>query len=640
MFRLRLIDRFRFLIERQLSHGPFNQLLIVTAVIGLVSLVGGGLVLLSGIDDENLQESVWWAFLRLSDPGYLGDDEGIWRRIVSTALTIAGYVLFMGTLVAIMTQWLLRKMRLLEQGLTPVAYRGHVAVLGWSSRSLPLLKELLEQASLRGLKHRLKGKPIAVLADDITNGPLEQVQGDRQLRSKFRRLVLRSGSVLNPDHIDRVNVTEADTIVIPSSGHTGSLLTADAETVKTLASLRGRVLNSKRYPLVVAELQDSRKISIARQAYPGTLHVVASDIAVSRALARSLVTQGMSKVLNNLLVDPAGAQFYVLSIPEMALNKWSAVQSYLSHGIACGLYNTERGLNLNPSSGLPVKPGDRVIILARSVPEFLSKPQRTTRVNQTEGELNATASALRKTDSFGAGSKRVLMLGWNKRVPALVEEIAGYGDLRCDITSVSTTPIEDRQQELNDRLTEKAYVSAPNIEFHQADYTYEHVLRQYEPSEYDVVLMFSSDRSLSGEEADARTIVGYLVLEKLLSKVDATPRVILELSDASNEAFVTAKNNEVLISSLMVSHVLAQIVMYPELRYVYDELLAASGADISILPIAEHWYGRYSFGQLKQALSDEGLTLLGVQQSSETWLAPEDSDTFDCNESTRAILLV
>lgn len=638
MFRLRLIDRFRFLIERQLSHGPFNQLLIVAAVIGLVSLVGGGLVLLSGIDNENLQESVWWAFLRLSDPGYLGDDEGIWRRIVSTALTIAGYVLFMGTLVAIMTQWLLRKMRLLEQGLTPVAYRGHVAVLGWSSRSLPLLKELLEQASLRGLKHRLKGKPIAVLADDITNGPLEQVQGDRQLRSKFRRLVLRSGSVLNPDHIDRVNVTEADTIVIPSSGHTGSLLTADAETVKTLASLRSRVLNSKRYPLVVAELQDSRKISIARQAYPGTLHVVASDIAVSRALARSLVTQGMSKVLNNLLVDPAGAQFYVLSISETALNKWSAVQSYLSHGIACGLYNTERGLNLNPSSGLPVKPGDRVIVLARSVPEFLSKPQRTTRVNQTEGELNATA--LRKTDSSGAGSKRVLMLGWNKRVPALVEEIAGYGDLRCDITSVSTTPIEDRQQEMNDRLTEKAYVSAPDIEFHQADYTYEHVLRQYEPSEYDVVLMFSSDRSLSGEEADARTIVGYLVLEKLLSKVDATPRVILELSDASNEAFVTAKNNEVLISSLMVSHVLAQIVMYPELRYVYDELLAASGADISIQHVADQLHGERSFAELKQRLAEEGLTLLGVQQAQQTRLAPQDSELFNCGSDTRLIMLV
>ena len=76
----------------------------------------------------------WWAFLRLTDPGYLGDDEGNWRRVVSTWLTVSGYVLFMGTLIAILTQWLNRTMRALEQGLTPITVRGaHCGARQWAA---------------------------------------------------------------------------------------------------------------------------------------------------------------------------------------------------------------------------------------------------------------------------------------------------------------------------------------------------------------------------------------------------------------------------------------------------------------------------------------------------------------------------
>ncbi len=47
------------------------------------------------------REAIWWAFLRLTDPGYLDDDEGTTRRLISVIVTVLGYVLFMGSLVAI-----------------------------------------------------------------------------------------------------------------------------------------------------------------------------------------------------------------------------------------------------------------------------------------------------------------------------------------------------------------------------------------------------------------------------------------------------------------------------------------------------------------------------------------------------------
>ena len=43
----------------------------------LVALLGGLLMRLLAPDFDEVGESIWWAFLRLTDPGYLGDDEGL-----------------------------------------------------------------------------------------------------------------------------------------------------------------------------------------------------------------------------------------------------------------------------------------------------------------------------------------------------------------------------------------------------------------------------------------------------------------------------------------------------------------------------------------------------------------------------------
>ncbi|HBQ59805.1 MAG TPA: ion channel DMI1, partial [Balneolaceae bacterium] len=125
-----------FFLERQFVKGTHIQLFFVIALIGLISTIGGLLVLPAGDPASSVGESIWWAFLRLSDPGYLGDDEGTWRRIVSTFLTVAGYVVFMGSMVAIITSWLNRKIRSLEQGLTPVTANNHVVILGWTNRTI------------------------------------------------------------------------------------------------------------------------------------------------------------------------------------------------------------------------------------------------------------------------------------------------------------------------------------------------------------------------------------------------------------------------------------------------------------------------------------------------------------------------
>ena len=68
--------------------------------------------------------------------------QGITKRFISTTLTVAGYVLFLGALIAIMTQWLNQNLRRMESGLTPIARDGHVLVAGWTDRTVSILREM------------------------------------------------------------------------------------------------------------------------------------------------------------------------------------------------------------------------------------------------------------------------------------------------------------------------------------------------------------------------------------------------------------------------------------------------------------------------------------------------------------------
>ena len=134
----RAFNRFRFEVGQYLLRGAFYRLLIIASLVADHRPDGWAQRLEPVRRPRRCRSAtrIWWAFLRLTDPGYLGDDQGVFRRTVSTVITVIGYVLFLGALVAIMTQWLNQTLRQLESGLTPIARDGHVLVAGWTDRTL------------------------------------------------------------------------------------------------------------------------------------------------------------------------------------------------------------------------------------------------------------------------------------------------------------------------------------------------------------------------------------------------------------------------------------------------------------------------------------------------------------------------
>ena len=636
--RLRLLNRVQFALERLFVRGASFQLLLVAGLIGLISLVGGALVLPVAGEADHFGEVVWWAFLRLSDPGYLGDDEGVWRRIVSTILTVAGYVVFLGALVAILTQWLNARMRRLESGLTPVATRNHIVVLGWSNRTLPIVGEILQSEGrvkrflLRQHAGRLR---LVVLCDEVTAWHAQALRDDPAIGPRARHIVLRSGTPLALDDLERVDSLNAAAIILPSA-NVGAANSADVATIKALLSISSHPGAAQRpLPYVVAEIQDQRKAAIARRAYRGPLEVVSGNSLISRLLAQNLRNAGLSRVYGELLSHQIGAGVFVREAGPVAGESFRDAASRFADAVLCGLVRPgDDGFEpvLNPAPEVEIRPDDRLVFVAHDYDDIV--PRARTAVNVTD-----TAPIRHVGADTGGRIRRVLVLGWNSRVLALLAEFATYHDERFDVTLVSLISARSREA-MCEGLGELASVTIRHLE---ADYVVEDVLRTLDPMSFDNVLLVSSERLNSEEEADARAVMAYLLLEAMFEAQDQVPRTLLEIQDPDNAQLLAGRPVEVMVSPKLLAHIVAQVALRRELRTVFDALLMSHGPEIMLRRV-EDYPGVLEcpdFGRAAYRMRQAGEALVGLYHPArdELRLSPSAAESLNLGPGDQLVVL-
>ncbi|NBC03529.1 MAG: ion channel DMI1 [Bacteroidetes bacterium] len=623
--KVRLIERFNFFLERQFVKGTQVQLLFVVCLIGLLSIAGGFMVMPLDAAADKPGEAFWWAFLRLTDPGYLGDDEGMWRRIVSTFLTIAGNVVFIGSLVAIITTWLNRKIRTLEQGLTRVSAQNHIVILGWTNRTVHVAAELTHSRKRvkRFLKrHGSKYMKLIVLADDVNPYRLQELKDHPQIGKRANEIILRSGEGIDREHLQRVDSKHASAIIIPSKSNANrELITPDVETIKTLLSLNSEMQSQNgdgKKPFVVAEIQDENKVIAARRAYKGPLEVIPSDAILSRLIAQNLHHYGLSVVFNELLSHSQNNNLYVQELPEMEGKSLFELKALFPRAIIFGVVREKDDdfvPLLNPGIEFTLKKNDRLILLARNlddveiVPDSLSKKSEFEKLPDLQHTKPTSPGNIN-------GFSNLLVLGWNHQVPALIRELGTYTNESFQLTLASLRGLEDRKKSIDHILETSTNVNCIHV---VADYIRESELRSLHPSSFDHILFLSSDRLPDDEEADARTIVGYTLLEEVLETTGKQPQIIMELTDPGNEMLIKNFKSESIIGPLILSNLLATIAMRRELYTVYEELFTVGGAEIIFRNIDEYNLTprKITFRELENHIAEYDDTALGYYREEE-----------------------
>ncbi|WP_030763174.1 CASTOR/POLLUX-related putative ion channel [Streptomyces sp. NRRL F-2664] len=510
-------------------------------------------------------------------------------------------LLFVSTLVSLITTGIGQRIQSLRRGRSTVLEAGHTVVLGWSDQILPVVAELVAAHANQ------RRSAIAVLApkdkvdmeDEISTGLLAAGTRTRhggtgarpgvRTRPGATRIICRSGTTTDPAVLARMNPRASKAVlVLPSDGDAG-----DAHAVKTLLALDA-VLPRPRTAVVVAAVRDARSHLTARLAAGPGGHVLCADEIIARLLVQTARQPGLSLVYQELL-DFDGDEFYTAAARGLTGRTFGEALLAFTTSSVVGLLHADGRVALRPDTATEIGADDRIVLISEDDDTAVPEPAGP----WVEEEAIVTA---RPRSRY---AERLLLLGWNRRAPLVVEQLDEF---------VSPGTVLDVVA-LGDEVTRRtaAEVAAGrcrlDVSFHGGDITDPEVLAKLDVPAYDsVIVIGEADRGATapapaagpdaapsgaapgpGSGSDDNTLVTLLHLRAIGEAAGCELPLTTEMSDDGNRLLApTRAGADFIVSSRLISLLMTQISESGYLAQVFEELFRAEGSEFHLRPAADY----------------------------------------------------
>ena len=306
---------------------------------------------------------------------------------------------------------------------------------------------------------------------------------------------------------------------------------------------------------------------------------------------------------------------FTRNFPEFTGKTIREVKNHLSKVIVVGIVKIKNEKfipKLNVSEDYILKEKDRLVLLAdefaQTDPDKVSNPDLKTLTEPTPFEVS-------KKRSISGIEKKILILGWNHKIPALIKEFANYHEDQYYVDIVSIRPAFLREKAL-------ALIEIPTLNVQcrhiEADYVKEAEIKKIDPGRYDHIILVSTDKLEEDEEADARTIVGYILLEEILSQSKKQPKILIELADPSNQSMMKRFERDVIVSPMILSHMLTQVALQREMYYIYNQLFTVGGPEIAFKKPAAYGItqNKVTFQEIEQHATAKQETAIGIYSTN------------------------
>ncbi|MEV7521828.1 NAD-binding lipoprotein [Streptomyces sp. NPDC091371] len=490
----------------------------------------------------------------------LGGAVGSPLHVLASVTLALVALLFVSTLVSLITTGINKRLMLLRRGHSTVLEAGHTVVLGWSDQVFPVVSELVAANANQ------RRAAVAVLA------PKDKVEMEDEISARVTdsgttRIICRNGSTTDPTELCRVSPHTAKAVlVLPSGGDDG-----DAHVVKTLLALDAAVPGDGG-AVVVAAVRDTRNQVTARLAAGPGGHVLCVDDIVARLLVQTARQPGLSLVYQELL-DFEGDEFY--AAPARALVGRTFGEALLSFATssAVGLLRPGGGVVLNPDPGTPIGAGDRILVISED--------------DDTAVQLDVSSwvdeEAIVTPGPRTALPERLLLLGWNRRAPIVVDQLDQYVSpgSTLDVVALDARDLGAPRQRLE-------------VAFHGGDITDPVVLDKLDVASYDSVIVMGeetgADPAADAESrTDDRTLVTLLHLRAIGEDARCALPLTTEMSDDANRLLApTREGADFIVSGRLISLLMTQISESPHLAVVFEELFSAEGHELYLKPATDY----------------------------------------------------
>lgn len=560
---LRARLRYRF----DLMMGSGTIALIGLLVIVAFTLIGIATTLIviaglepAGTDPLGFAEASWASLMSTLDPGAMGSDQGWGFRFVRLAVTITG-VFIMAVLIGIITTGIDNRLDGLRKGRSLVLENDHTIILNWSDEIFEVLAQL-------AVANESRFRPrIVIMADR------DKVEMESEIAAKVRdlrnsKVICRTGDPTDLHDIGIVNPRECRSIIILSPDTPDP----DAAVIKTTLALVSEPGRRETPYRIAAEIRDSANSEIARLVGGSEVQLVLAADLVARIMVHSARQPGLSSVYTDLL-DFEGCEIYASHYPDMAGMSVADAALSFEKCTLIGLCVDERVM-LNPPPDQTLGENDRLILIAED-------DERIDVASTDE----AVAPTLPPPAEVMHGPERVLIIGWNKLAAKIVREFAD-----CLAPNSLLTIAASNMAKVEDEVA--------NLDLAGANFTTEvkrvssgrrAQIEQLDPLTYDHVLVLGEGEPGDSQAADTRTLVTLLHLRAIRDAADAHVNIVSEVLDVRNVALAErARVDDFVVSSRLVSLMLAQASENELFEAIFEDLLDEEGSEIYLRPAANY----------------------------------------------------
>lgn len=604
----RLRARAIYRADQYLGYPPLVQILVVVGMTVMLVFAWGLAARILYANDPDLpgaSEDLWWSVTQFMDGGTMASSPPH-RRALALGATICG-ALVMSFLTGAFASKMAERIGDLKSGKSPVVEDGHVLVLGFDAKVTFLAREFARSGQ------RLV---VVTMSTDDKERIEQAMRPAKRVPHNRARFLARTGDPRSELALLRVSADRTRAIIIVPPA-----MLDDEETVSwalsTLLAVR-RVVGPDYRGHVVVEARHRSAEDILKLAAepdvagPGAMpaEVIASDDVIARVLAQSARQEGVYFALREMLsfmgseiyLEKAGHRFAGLTFDE--------IHEKLSGGIAVGMVRASGETMLAPAHGDATKihRSDRIAVLA---------PR--SRGYHLDGKFAPLVSVPVKERGAVPGRERVLLLGFNRTLPLVVEELDEILADGSEVT-VMCCPIKNPVKQLLEDLERRVQ----HIELsHDARRPVDLVSSTDEEllSMDAVVVLGCEDENDDNGDADALSTLLWL-RHSMRKSGKEVRRVVTEVRDVRSAGYVRAAARDLLVSSDVVAMLLAQSALQPDVAKIYRELLSPNGHEIFLRP-RSHYVGERNatFGEVMAAARVRGEVAIGLYPS-----APADSD--------------
>jgi len=599
-------DKLRYKTDEVLSRGTLGIILWLAALTLMVVVVAA--VVLALLDlrfndgtDEGFFEAAWQSLLRVIDPGTMGGDTG-WSRVIALLVTVAG-IFLASALIGIIATGLDKKIEELQKGRSFVVERGQTAILGWSPRIFTVISEI----TVANENH--PGLAIVVLADR------EKTDMEDEIRTRVpdlrrSKLVVRSGDPSTPSDLGIVNIDEARSVVVLGDDD------GDAEVVKTVLALAARGTAIGRAN-VVAEVSDPRTARAIEASFGDRVLTVQSTEVVARVTAQSCRQAGLSVVVQELL-DFDGDEIYFDDASALVGHTFGEALNAYETSTIIGRRAADGAITVCPPMNTVFGAGDQVIAVSEDDDTIVFGAFRT-----VEPVVHSDAGHVVIDD------EHILIVGWNGLGEKILQELDQFvaPGSKADILTDAAL-VRPREREIAGLTNIEVTVTASEDE---ADV----LPRLAATVRYSSVIILSYKQGLSPSDADARSLLAMLLIQRGLADAgdDREPRVIVELLDAkAAELAAVTGADDFVVSDALASLMMSQLSEHPDLAEVYRQIYTAEGSALH-METADTFVGQgeLTFGQVVATTAVHGRLAIGwrrvVDGEAEVVVNPDKSRT-------------